>query len=167
VTEPTSYAEPAPPPSAAAAPPPASRPGVITAAGIILIVLGSFTLLLALILLLVVGLFAGAAGSIPAEADMPAIGPLVGAFAGVIFVLVAIIGGFGALQLVSGIKVLAGRNWARITGIVVAAISGLFALAGLGDQGGQFLSLVLLVANGFVIWVLATTGGWFARTAPG
>jgi hypothetical protein len=166
VTEPTSYPEPAAPPPPEASSPSAARPGIVTGAGIVLIVLGSFTLLLALILLLVVGLFAGAAGSLPAEADMPGIGPLVGAFAGLIFVLVAIVGGFGALQLVSGIKVLGGRNWARITGIVVAAISGLFALAGLGDQGGQFFSLAMLLANGFVIWALATTGGWFTRTTP-
>ncbi|HVM24125.1 MAG TPA: hypothetical protein VM253_01835 [Candidatus Limnocylindrales bacterium] len=148
----------------AAPPTPApTRPGTVTAAGIILIVLGAFTLLLGLLLLIGVGLFAGAAGAIPAEAEMPGIGGLMGAFAGAIFIFTLIVVGFGVLQLLSGIKVLGGRNWARITGIVVAALGALFALAGLGGEGGQVFSLALLVANGFVVWVLATTGRWFAQ----
>lgn len=143
--------------------PPVTRPTVVTAAGITLIVLGVLTLLLALILLLGAALFAGAAG--PAEAELPGVGGFFGAFAGVVFVFVLIVAGFGTLQLVSGIKVLSGRSWARITGIVVAAISGVFALAGLGSEDGAIINLVLVVANAFVIFALATGGAWFARGA--
>jgi hypothetical protein len=50
---------------------------------------------------------------------------------------------------------------------VVAAIAGLFALAGLGAEEGQIFSLVLVAANGFIIFALATIGGSFTRSAPG
>lgn len=149
------------------APAPVERPGTVTAAGITLIVLGVLTLLLGVILLIVGGLFAGAAGGMP-ESEVPAgFGGMMGAFAGAIIVFMLIVIAFGVLQLVSGIQVLAGRSWARITGIVVAAIAGLLALAGLGDSdgGGVIFSLVLVAANAFVIWALATTGPWFAARA--
>jgi hypothetical protein len=163
----------APPPAATtdpSAPPPApapasaERPTLVTAAGITLIVLSVFTLLIGLFLLIGVGLFAGAAGSIPADADMPGMGGLVGAFAGAIFVFMLIVIGFGVLQLISGIKVLGGRNWARIMGIVVAAIAALLSLGGLGggEDANPIFSIVLLAANGFIIWALATSGSWFA-----
>lgn len=161
----------APTPSHDSAPPPppppavAQRPGMVTAAGVTLIVLGALTLLVSVILLLGVGLFAGAAGGIP-ESEVPAgMGGLFGAFAGAIFVIMLIVAGFGVLQLVSGIQVLAGRNWARITGIVVAAIAGLLALLGLGSNEGVVLNIILVAANGFVIWALATTGPWFSARA--
>lgn len=159
----------APPPPAASppAPPPAAvheRPGIVTAAGVTLIVLGSLTLLVSLILLIGVGLFAGAAGSIP-ESEIPAgMSGFFGAFAGAIFVIMLIVAGFGVLQLVSGIQALGGRSWARIAGIVVAAIAGLFALLGLAgsEGGGVIFNLILVAANGFVVWALATAGPWFA-----
>lgn len=160
-----------PPPSYEAAPPPppppapAERPTTVTAAGITLIVLGALTLLVSLLLLIGVGLFAGAAGSIP-ESEVPAgFGGLFGAFAGAIFVIMLIVAAFGVLQLVSGIQVLGGRGWARVTGIVVAAIAGLLALAGIGDPEGMIFSLILVIANGFVIWALTTSGPWFATRA--
>lgn len=155
----------APPPPP---PPVVERPGSVTAAGITLIVLGVLTLLVSLLILIGVGLFAGAAGSIPESADMPAgLGGMMGAFAGAVFVIMLIVVAFGVLQLVSGIQVLGGRNWARVAGIVVAAIAGLLALAGIGDSegGGVVFSLVLVAANGFVIWALATSGPWFATRA--
>ena len=154
----------APPP--APPPPVVERPGIVTAAGITLIVLGALTLLISLFLLIGIGLFAGAAGSIP-ESEMPAgFGGMMGAFAGlfIVFMLVAV--GFGVAQLVSGIKVLGGRSWARVTGIVVAAIAGLLALSGLANADGVIFSLVLVAANAFVIWALLTTGPWFAARSP-
>ena len=157
----THDATPPPPPPPAVA----ERPTTVTAAGITLIVLGSLTLLLSLLLLIGVGLFAGAAGTIP-ESEVPAgFGGLFGAFAGAIFIIMLIVAGFGVLQLVSGIQVLGGRSWARVTGIVVAAIAGLLALTGMGEPEGMIFSLILLIANGFVIWALATSGPWFAARA--
>lgn len=166
-------APPPPPPAApppAAPPPVAERPGIVTAAGVTLIVLSVLTLLLALILLIGVGLFAGAAGSMPDAAEIPAgFEGMFGAFAGAFLVFTLIVAAFGVLQLVSGIQVLGGRSWARVTGIVVAAIAGLLSLAGIGggDSGGVVIGLALVAANAFVIWALATTGPWFAaRSAP-
>ena len=156
---PTGTAPPPPPPAHG---PAIERPGMVTAAGITLIVLGALTLLLSVFLLLVVGLFAGAAGGIP-ESEIPAgMDGVMGAFGGVLIVILLIVLAFGVLQLVSGIQVLGGRNWARITGIVVAAIAGLLALAGMGNEDGAVLNLALAIANGFVIFALATSGSWFA-----
>ena len=121
------------------------------------------TLLLGLFLLVGVGLFAGAAGSIP-ESQVPAAPAMFGAVAGMILVILVIVAAFGIVQLVSGIQVLGGRSWARWAGIVVSAIAGLFALAGLaGNEGGSVvLNLVLAGANAFAIWALASSGSWFA-----
>lgn len=151
------------------APPPAppavsSRPGLLTAAGITLIVLGALTLLIGLLVLLGAALFAGAAGSVPPQAEVPGMGGMLGAFAGIIFVVMIIVLGFGALQFVTGIKVLSGRPWSRPTGIVVGVIGGIFALAGIGSEnggGGIIISLALAAANAFVVFALATGGDWF------
>lgn len=155
-----SYASAPPPP---APPTVVERPGIVTAAGITLIVLGILTLVLGLFLLVGVGLFAGAAGSIP-ESQVPAAPAMFGAVAGMILVILVIVAAFGIVQLVSGIRVLGGRSWARWAGIVVSAIAGLFALAGLaGNEGGSVvLNLVLAGANAFAIWALASSGSWFA-----
>lgn len=141
-----------------------TRPGMVTAAGITLIVLGVLTMLLGLLLLLGAGLFAGAAGSIPETADMPGMGGMFGAFAGAILIFTLIVLGFGALQLVSGVKALGGRAWARVTGIVVAIIAGVLALAGIGSaEGGAVINIALVAANAFVVFALATSGPWFTR----
>ena len=162
-TDPTYQGDTSPPPAPHATAP-VTRPGIVTAAGITLMVLGVLTLLLGLILLLGAALFAGASG--PVNDELPGMGGFFGAFAGVIFVFVIIVAAFGVLQLVSGIKVMAGRSWARITGIVVAAIAGVMALAGIGNADGAAINLVLVAANAFVIFALVTTGGWFTRS-PG
>jgi hypothetical protein len=151
-------APPAPPATAA------SRPGLLTAAGVTLIVLGALTLLIGLLLLLGAALFAGAAGNVTPQAEVPGLGGMLGAFAGIILVVMIIVLGFGALQLVTGIKVLSGRPWARVTGIVVGVIGGIFALAGIGGEdagGGVIISLALAAANAFVVFALATGGDWF------
>lgn len=140
---------------------PGARPGMVTAAGITLIVLGALTMVLALILLLGAAIFAGAAGGV--DTEVPGLGGMFGAFAGAIFIFVLIVLGFGALQLISGIKVLGGQSWARITGIVVAVIAGVLALAGAGNADGAILNIALVAANAFVVYALATTGPWFAR----
>ncbi len=156
-----SMTTPEPAPAAASPIPPGGRPGIVTGAGITLIVLGALTLLIALILLLGAAIFAGAAGGV--DTEVPGLGGMFGAFAGVIFLVVLIVLGFGALQVVSGIKVLGGRNWARITGLVVAVIAGVLALTGVGQADGAILNIALVVANVFVVYALATTGPWFAR----
>jgi hypothetical protein len=168
MTQASTPAEPswsAPPPPAASVVPP--RPGIVTAAGITLIAIGILTLLIGLLVLLGSALFAGAAGSgleMPGTPGVPT--GMFTAFAGFILVFALIVLGWGALQVLTGIKVLGGRGWARITGIVVGVIGALLAVSGLG--GGESSSVVIaiafLAANAFVIWALATSGGWFAAT---
>lgn len=139
------------------------RPGLITAAGITLIALGILTLLLATILMFGALFFAGAVGDSGFGINMPRFAGSLGAFAGIFIFVVLIVLGFGILQVVSGFSVLGGRGWARIAGIVVAVIAGVLALAGVGNGGGDVVSLALAVANVFVIYAFATTGPWFAR----
>lgn len=134
-----------------------ARPGMVTAAGITLIVLGVPTILLGLLVLLVAALFAVGGALEWLEPDMAGMLRDIG----IIFVVAFIVGGFGVLQLLSGIKVMSGRNWARITGIVVAENGGLLALAFIVTDAA-ILSIVMVAANAFVIFALATGGAWFA-----
>jgi hypothetical protein len=135
-----------------------------TAAGITMIVLGALGAVFGLLLLLG-GVFISGAGS-TFDNQAPELSGLSGAVGGVLIVLALIVVAIGILDIVAGGYVLAGRAWARITGIVVSAILAVFwALGSLGGGnrgGGIFLSLILLAANLFVIWALATTGSWFA-----
>ena len=156
----------APAPTAAPVAPP--RPGIVTAAGVTLIAIGILTLLIGLLVLLGGALFAGAAGSGLEVTGAPGVPTgMFAAFAGFIVVFALIVLGWGALQLLTGIKVLGGRGWARITGIVIAVIGALLALGGLagGDPSSLVVGIVFIAANAFVIWALATSGGWFASRA--
>jgi len=93
---------------------------------------------------------------------------MAGAVAGVIIVVALILLAVGILDIVAGANVLGGRSWARITGIVLAVILGLLSIPGLfgggsnNGGGGIFVSLIIVAANAFIVWALATTGGWFA-----
>lgn len=156
-------------PAATTAAVPAQRPGLVTAAGITLIVLGVLTLVIGVLGLLVTVLFAGAAGGLGETAEVPAgFDGMMGAFAGIVFIFVALVLAWGTLQILVGVKAMSGRGWARITGIVVGAIGALFSLSGLANPdagGGVVISIALAAANVFVIYALATSGRWFvART---
>ncbi len=144
----------------------AERPGLVTGAGIVLIVMGVLTLIIGLFAMLGAAIFAGAAGSLGETADAPAgFGNMMGAFAGLIVVFVVLIVAWGVLQIVAGVKAMGGRNWARITGIVVAIIGALFALSGLANPdagGGIVISIAIAAAYAFVVFALATSGRWFA-----
>jgi len=177
---PPEMAEPAAPPPAMA--PPASpppyvasglparpavmpRPGMVTGAGITMIVLGALIVLFGLFALVAGAFVGGAANQI--NASTPGLGGLAGAFAGVIIVIALILLAFGILDIVAGANVLGGRSWARITGIVIAAVLALLSVPGIfgggnNGAGGPIISLILVAANAFVIWALATTGSWFA-----
>lgn len=144
-----------------------SRPGTVTGAGITMIVLGALIVLFGLFALVAAAFVGGAANSI--NVQTPGIGGIAGAVAGVIIVFAVILLAIGILDIVAGANVLGGRSWARITGIVVAVILGLFGLASLGGGGsnnGGIVGLIMLAANVFIVFALVTTGGWFAsRTA--
>lgn len=146
-----------------AGPPP--RPGMVTAGAIVLLVLGVLTA--------IVGLFALLAASVfTSGMDIPGMEQFGENMAGAIGGMIAIIGGviivFGILQVVSGINLFSARSWARILGIVLGVIGALFGLlalvpSGNTNGGSPIFGLVLLLANGFVVWALATTGRYFTR----
>lgn len=140
------------------------RPGMVTGAGITMIVLGALIVLLGLFALIAAAFVGGAANAI--NVQTPGFGNIAGAVAGVIIVFALILLAMGILDIVAGANVLGGRAWARITGIVVAVILALFGLgsvAGNGSgNGGGVVGILMLIANIFIIWALATTGGWFA-----
>ena len=163
----TSWSTPTPTDTGVAA---AQRPGLVTGAGVVLIVMGVLSLVIGLFAMLGAAMFAGAAGGLGEPADTPAgVGNMMGAFAGLIVVFVLLILGWGILQIVAGVKAMGGRNWARITGIVVAIIGMLFALSGLANPNpgaGIFISVAIAAAYAFVVFALATSGRWFgSRTA--
>ena len=159
---PPPYVPPAPP--AAAGPMP--RPGMVTGAGIAMIVIGALIVLFGLIALIAGAFVGGAANQINIQA--PGFSGMAGAVAGVIIVVALILLAVGILDIVAGANVLGGRSWARITGIVLAVILGLLSIPGLfgggsnNGGGGIFVSLIIVAANAFIVWALATTGGWFA-----
>lgn len=147
-------------------PAPAARPGTTTTAAIVLIVLGVLTAILGLFALLAASIFASGM-------EIPGIEQLgdnaAGAIGGVIAVFGGVIVVFGILQVVSGINIFSGKGWARILGIVLSVIAGLFGILALFPSrspeaaGSPIFGLILLVANAFVVWALATTGRYFTR----
>lgn len=139
------------------------RPGLATGAAVTMIIMGSLVVLFGL-LLLIAGAFIGGAGN-AINTGVPGFGGIAGAVAGVVIVIALIVLALGILDIVSGAYVLGGRPWARVTGIVVSSILAVFGLLSLfgGSQNSNVLfGLILLLANAFVIWALATTGAWFA-----
>ena len=140
---------------------------MVTGAGITMIVLGALVTLLGLFVLIAGVFIGGAANQI--NISTPGFNGFAGAVAGVVIVIALVFLAFGILDIVAGANVLGGRSWARVTGIVVAAIFGLLSLPGIfngSSRGaGPILGLVIVAANVFIIWALATTGSWFAARA--
>jgi len=128
------------------------RPGLVTWGSITLIALGALTAVIGLVLLL---------GGAVISSD-----PRV--LIGVAIVLLL----WGAAEIWAAIKALAGRNWARITGIVLAGLGALFTFLGIlgslfavsADAGvsGLILNVALLAAYAFAIYAYATAGRWFS-----
>jgi hypothetical protein len=139
-----------------------SRPGSVTTAAVILIVLGVLVALFG-----VLSVFAGAV--FPSVADSAEFreqfGEMSEAFAGLLLVFGGVLLAYGVLEVVTGIFLLPGRSWARITGLIVAVLGILFSLLGVlpGEDGAgvSIVFIVLLAAYGYVAWVLASTGSWF------
>ena len=141
------------------------RPTSVTVAAWILIVLGALVTLAGIFF--VIG--SGALASV--------FGPL----AGLGIVMGIIVLGLGVLELWSGIAILGGKNWARITGMVLSALFGLLSLLSIitafttpavtdpttgvsaGGPGAAIGPIVGLLLYGFVLWALAKAGSWFSR----
>jgi hypothetical protein len=139
---------------------------MVTAAGVIMIIFGAILCLFG-VLFLIGGAFVGGSGA-RFENELPGVGVTAGAVAGVIIVFAFIFLALGILNIVAGANVFGGRGWARITGIVLAAIFAVFSLLGIGgssQNGGIVITLLVIAGNVFVIWALATTGAWFAARA--
>lgn len=82
-------------------------------------------------------------------------------------VIGAIVGGFGLLELLSGIFSLMGRGWARIVAIVMSVLGALVFLPGVfatntQGQGSPVVSIVIIAAYVFIIWAMASAGRYFA-----
>jgi membrane protease YdiL (CAAX protease family) len=149
--------EPAPAPQAPP-PAPAERPGHVTAAGIIHIVAGALGLLFGLLIVIFAALFGGAAGGIADQFGRD----MAGALGGIFLVLALVVIAFAALILVTGIKILSGRPWARITGIVIGVLGVIFSLGGMaGEEGNVVLNLVFAVAWAYAVWALFAHKAWF------
>lgn len=145
-------------------PGPPARPGLVTTAAIVLIVLGVLTAIVGVFALLAASLFSSGM-------DIPGMEQFgegaAGAVGGALVVIGAVIIVFGVLQVVSGINLFSARSWARILGIVLAVIGGLFgllaAIPSSSANSSPVFGLILLVAYAFTVWVLATTGRYFTR----
>lgn len=135
---------------------PATRPGAVTFAGIFLIIMGVLYLLFA-----VLAFLGGAAlgGTFGEEG---------GVFAGILSFFGAILLIFAVAQLAGGIGAMQGKNWGRLTGIVISVIVLLFLVLGLpaamgsGETSSMVFSLALIVLYGLTIWALAKAGPYFA-----
>lgn len=166
-TPPAPASAPAPAWTPPVAPPPApvgppARPGSVTTASILLIVIGVLVTLLGLLFILLGTLVGGAADSTFTDQ----FGNLAGAVGGVVAVFGIIFAGFGILEVLSGIYMLAGRSWARILAIILSVLGGLVSLGGVAGgtepRGAIVFPLVLLVCYVFIIWAAAAHGKWFA-----
>lgn len=141
------------------APLPPERPSGVTAAGILLSALGAIFVFFGLIALLVGGAVSGAAVASPGQDEL-----LRGAASSLFGGIGAAIVMWGVVEIVTGAFVLRGAGWARIAGMVVAAVSGLLALSALfgRDPGrGLFFTVVVVAAYVYTVWALAANGRWF------
>jgi hypothetical protein len=150
------------PPSAP--PPLPARPAPVTAAAVIMIVLGVLVGLFGALSLLAGAVFP----SISETADFrDQFGNISSALGGLLLVIGILLLGFGVAQVITGIFVLPGRPWARMSGLVLAVLGILFSLVGVlpgeGNAGGSIVFAILLLAYAFSAWVLASKGSWFAR----
>lgn len=148
------------------------RPGRVTWGSITLIVLGALTAVLGVLALLGGAAVSNDPSILDDIAGLPAGFEEIAGTALIGIAIVFLV--WGAAEIWVAIKALAGRNWARITGIVLACLGALFALLGIlgsfgataaaqqeGGAGGLILNVVLLAAYAFVIYAYATAGSWF------
>lgn len=139
---------------------PPARPGMVTYAGIFLIVMGVIALLVALLA------FAG--GALFAGAFQGADG---GLFAGIFGFLGVIILVWAIVHLLAGYGSLTGKNWGRITGIVISVIAVVIGVLGLigvltagagVDATSLIFQIVFIALYALAAWGLIQAGAFFA-----
>ena len=150
----------APPPAAAAAQ--GKRTTLAAIAGAVSLIGGILWALLGLLVAVVGGTFFASLGNfaeIPEleGADAGAVLGGVAVFFGVLIIVV------GLIYVVAGIGILRSSTWARVLGIIVAIIGGLFWLASLSGAGAAaeagagdstIFTLVHLIANAYIVVAL-------------
>jgi hypothetical protein len=95
-----------------------------------MIAIGALIVLVGLLFLLFGAVIGGASSQF--ESQMPGFTSISGAVTGVVIVFAIIFLAIGILEVVPGVKVLGGRSWARMTGLVLAVLLGLIGLGSLG-----------------------------------
>jgi hypothetical protein len=145
------------------------RPGVITAAAIVLIVFGAILGLFGLLIMLGGALFSSIKDQPELVGQLGSVSDSFGVF---ILIVGAVMATWGGLQVFAAIFVLRGRTWARITAMILAILGALIGLSTIipGENGvtavALTISLVIVGADAFAIWVLASQGRWFAAVSP-
>jgi hypothetical protein len=145
-----------------AAPPP--RPLGVTLASIFLLVMGVLFLLGGACSAAFGGVFSGAEGQIGDQLPPGALGWLTGAL---FFVaILALI--FGIAQIAAGAGAIAGRGWARWTGIIFSIILALFIIligvSSMSTRDGAGVAITFVVIGVFyalTAWALIQAGSWF------
>jgi len=137
---------------------------MVTIASIVLIVFGALATLFGLLFILGGAIIGSTDFSSELGFDFNALPFAAGAFLAVIG---AIIGGFGLLELLSGIFSLMGRGWARIVAIVMSILGALVFLPGVfatnaQGQGSPVVIIVIIAAYVFIIWAMVSGGHYFA-----
>jgi hypothetical protein len=146
------------------------RTSLALAAGILLILGGIGGILLGLLVATVGGTFVGSIDfsrfkNVP---DLNGADP--GAVAGgVVAFLGAVVVAYSIVYLLAGVGVVRNSNWARVLGIIVGIISGLFWLSGVTSansaQGSAASLLFLIVAIGVHVYIVVALL-FFWRTKP-
>ncbi|CAN5736417.1 hypothetical protein BH24CHL6_BH24CHL6_13810 [soil metagenome] len=138
-----------------------ARPVAVTLTGIFYIIVG--------VLAGLAGLIATVLGGAIGGLDLEEFGQFGGFFGGAIVVVGVIILVVAVLFLASGIGILAGKNWARVLGIVLGVIFAVFGLLGiLGsmgagmDAGTMVWNVLFTVLYALAAWVLIKAGPYFA-----
>jgi hypothetical protein len=136
-------------------PPP--RPVGVTLAAIYLIVMG-------VLVALVGGCVAGFSGLLGSAVDNAGVG---GGGA-----ILAIGGGFGIIVLalgivsiVAGVGAVQGKNWGRITGIVISALAvvgAVLTVVGTGDFSGNIATIIVGVLYALCAWALIQANAYFS-----
>ncbi|MEK6976533.1 MAG: hypothetical protein AABY18_09355 [Candidatus Thermoplasmatota archaeon] len=137
---------------------PQQRPGWVLAVAILQFINGGFAIL--------GGLAVAFFGTLFAAIMSAFFGPL-GALGGLLVAIGLVIVIFGVLYVLLAMQVLKGRDWARITSIVLSSISGAFGLLSL--MGGNFTTLFSLAFDVLIIvgLCLPESRAWFARQSTG